>query len=510
MPRVRIARSVAVLLGVGLVAACSAQPDPTPSPDPVPPATTTATPSTGNPAALVMAPCVIRGEVPVKAEVAGLCGTLDVPEDRSNPSGRRVGLRVAVIPAVAAVPRPDPLFAIAGGPKEASSEFFAWMPGVYADVHATRDIVLVDQRGTGASNAVSLPAMPDVSGLSAAEADAALATWIRDTLAATDVDPRFYTSAVAADDLDEVRQALGYDRVNLYGASYGGTLAQYYLRRHGDHVRVAVLDGATPLDVPVFERIAASSQQALDLLLSRCEQDTACRGAFPDLRAEWTTLRAGLETGITTTVVNPETGEAAVAELALVGPSLHNALLTGSGAARIPLAIHLASEGRWDQTGQLVPPVSSGGPTLLMADEIFCSEAWARFEPGEVERVGNGSYALPAQLAEAATRERLCRHLPKGVVAPGDGAPLRTSLPILWLTADADPQDPPANLTAVPAQQPNARIIVVPGHEHVVGHLGCGPKVVAAFLDAGTTAGLDASCMAAPAAMAWQLELPQP
>ena len=279
------------------------------------------------------------------------------PRGSLEPGGRRIDLRVAVVPALAADPRPDPLFAIAGGPGEAGTQFFAWLPGLFTGVHATRDIVLIDQRGTGGSNPLTLPPAPDTSGMSAAQAEARLAAWMHDALAALDADPRFYTSTVAADDLDDVRAALGYDTIDLYGTSYGGTLAQYYLRQHPDHVRVAVLDGSTPLDVPVLERMAANSQHALDLLLARCAADAACHRAFPDIEDEWTSLAGRLADGVTTTVVNPETGEHAVADLLTVGPSVHNALLTGSGGTTLPLAIHLASEGDWTRSGELVPPV---------------------------------------------------------------------------------------------------------------------------------------------------------
>ena len=244
-----------------------------------------------------MTPCLVQGEIPVKAEVAGLCGTLQVPEDRSKPDGRRIGLRVAVVPALAAVPQPDPLFAIAGGPGDAGHAVLRLAAGPLYGVHATRDIVLVDQRGTGGSNHLTLPPSPDTSGLSASEADARLAAWMHDALAALDADPRFYTSTVAADDLDDVRAALGYDKIDLYGTSYGGTLAQYYLRQHADHVRVAVLDGSTPLDVPVLERMAANSQHALDLLLARCAADAACHRRFPRLASEWSTLVGRLADG---------------------------------------------------------------------------------------------------------------------------------------------------------------------------------------------------------------------
>lgn len=515
-----VGRLLVVALASVLLAACatsrSAGGMPTSEPTSTPPASAPDMVATAAAAATTprrlggrpMTPCLVHGEVPVTAEVAGLCGTLLVPEDRSNPDGRRLSLRVAVVPALAAVARPDPLFAIAGGPGDAATQFFAWLPGLFAGVHATRDIVLVDQRGTGGSNALTLPPAPDTSGLSGAQAQARLAVWMHDALAALDADPRFYTSTVAADDLDDVRAALGYDRIDLYGTSYGGTLAQYYLRQHPDHVRVAVLDGSTPLDVPVLERLAANSQHALDLLLARCAADAACHAAFPDLAGEWSTLVELLADGITTNVVNPETGDHAAADLPTVGPSLHNALLTESSAAPIPLAIHLAFGGDWTRSGELVPPVPTGVDTRLMADMILCTEAWARFDPAEVARAGAGSYALPAELAKAMRMATLCRLLPKGVASADEASAVRTTLPVLWITGDGDPQDPPANLLGVPAQEPNARIVVMPAQEHVVGHLGCGPSVIAVFIDAGTANGLDTSCVAQGAAPAPAFLLP--
>lgn len=484
-------RSVTATVVLGLLVACSSQP---------------AAPRllAGQP----MARCTVQGEIPVKAEVAGLCGVLQVPEDRSDPGGRRIGLRVAVVPALAPEAERDPFFAIAGGPGDAGTQFFAWLPDLYAGVHATRDIVLVDQRGTGASHALALPPSPDTSGLSPSEADARLSTWVRGGLAALDADPRFYTSAVAADDLDDVRAALGYDKIDLYGTSYGGTLAQYYLRQHADRVRVAVLDGSTPIDVPVMERMAANSQHALYLLLARCAADASCNAAFPRIAAEWSTLAAQLATGVTTSVVNPETGEHVVADLLEVGPSIHNALRTGAAAAQLPLAIHLAFQGKWDIAGQLVPASASGGATLLMADEVFCSEAWAHFDPSEVARTGAASYALPMELAGARARATRCRYLPMGVVPADDASPVRTAIPILWLTGDGDPQDPPANLTGVPSQEPNSEIVVMPAQEHVVGHLGCGPAVIARFIDAGTANGLDTSCVAQGATPSPTFRLP--
>ena len=116
--------------------------------------------------------------------------------------------------------------------------------------------------------------------------------------------------------------------------------------------------------------------------------------------------------------------------------------------------------------------------------------------------------SLPFLLAWANGQATMCRFLPKGVVPADDASPVRTAIPILWLAGDGDPQDPPSNLTAVPAQQPNSLIVVMPAQEHVVGHLGCGPKVIAAFVEAGTTANLDVSCIAAGAAPMPTFHLP--
>jgi pimeloyl-ACP methyl ester carboxylesterase len=443
-----------------------------------------------------MADCTIeRG--PSNTTAPALCGTLDVPEDRSDPSGRQIGLRVAVVPAAADNPAPDAFFVVAGGPGVAGTAFFGWLPGLFGDVHATRDIVIVDQRGTGGSNALVLPPMPDTSGLSQAEVDARLRTWVDGWMASIDADPRQYTSTVAAEDLDAVREALGYEQIDLYGPSYGGTLAQYYIRQHPDRVRVAIMDGATPLDVPVFERMAASSQGALDLVIERCRADAACQAAFPDLPAEWAAVQAALARGAETDIIDPSTGQPGVVTLEMVGPGIHQGLLDPTTAGRLPLAIHLAHAGQWSQAAAAFgdEPSGGGGDRLAMSEIIMCSEAWARFEPAEVERMAEGGYALPMERADAAARAARCRALPAGVVPADDAAAVVTDLPILWLTADGDPQDPPANLASIPSQQPNARIAVMPAHQHTVGHSGCSPEVIAELVETGTTDGLDTSCI---------------
>jgi pimeloyl-ACP methyl ester carboxylesterase len=488
---------MAGLLGVGLVAACASSGSPAERATPSTSVVVSEPPAVGRLlAGQPMVACTIeRG--PSNTTAPALCGTLDVPEDRSEPSGRQISLRVAVVPATTDEPEPDAFFVLAGGPGDAGTDFFGWLPGLFEDVNATRDIVIVDQRVTGASNALVLPPLPDTSGLSEAEAEARLHSWADGWLASIDADPRQYTSTVAADDIEAVREALGYEQVDLYGPSYGGTLAQYYLRQHPDRVRLAIMDGATPLDVPVFEHMAASSQAALDLVIERCQADAACQAAYPDLPAEWARLLAALSDGVDTGITDPDTGEPLVATLEMLGPGLHQALLDPGSAGQLPLGIHLAAQGRWAEVAEAFPEASGGGggDWLAMSEIIQCSEGWARFDVAEVDRLGKGSYALPMELADAEARAARCRALPSGDVPADDAAPVLTDLPILWLTADGDPQDPPANLASVPSQQPNARIVAMPAHRHTIGHTGCAPTVIGDFVETASTDGLDTSCI---------------
>jgi pimeloyl-ACP methyl ester carboxylesterase len=304
------------------------------------------------------------------------------------------------------------------------------------------------------------------------------------------------------DDIDAVRAALGYAQINLYGPSYGATAAQYYLRQHEDRVRAVVLDGGTLLDVPLFERIAANTQRSLDLLFERCAANTACRRAFPDLEQDFETVRASLAKAgsIEVDVVDPATGEQAVIGLDGFGSSIQSALLDATISSQLPALIHEAALGNWTAVAQAALATSSGArpdaDRLAMSDVIRCSEAWARYEPDEVERLGAGSVNLGDQLAIARAQEETCRVMPPGVVPANDAEPVRSTVPVLLVVGDADPQDPPANIADAPEELPNSLTVIVPGMGHTVGHLGCMPSIIDAFIEAGTTEGLDVSCVA--------------
>jgi pimeloyl-ACP methyl ester carboxylesterase len=409
--------------------------------------------------------------------VAAICGTLTVPENRADPNGRKVALYVALIPAKDSTGLSEPVFFIAGGPGDSSVWQWAaagkWFPGLN-DHH---DIVLVDQRGTGKSHQLVIPYPTPIPGESPAD-------YAARQLAAIDGDLRYYTTAVAVDDLDAVRQALGYRKIDLYGGSYGATAVQYYLRQHPDHAGAAVLDGGTLLDVPVFELMAKNSQRSLDDVLARCVADAGCSAAYPGVRDEFAAVMSRLDQHDVATGLKDSNGQPIVVTADTFASTVH-VLMQLSESAKVPWFIHQAWSGNWAAVvGELQPSLGSGQP-LVMAVAILCSEAWARDDPGEVKALGAGSYLLANRLVFAETYANACQYAPRGYVPPNDAQPVSTNVPVLLIDGSNDPQDPPSNVAASSQQMPNSLVLTAPGQGHVVGYMGCLPKVIVKFFDAG-------------------------
>ncbi|MCB1036264.1 MAG: alpha/beta fold hydrolase, partial [Acidobacteria bacterium] len=206
------------------------------------------------------------------------CGTLNVPEDRQHPEGRQLSLTVAVLRAVRRDPQPDPLFLLAGGPGQAATEAFLPLLGALRGIRQDRDLVLVDQRGTGSSHPLDCD-MGQEGELDALDEEEQ-GERLQECLKTWDADPRFYHTAVAMEDLDAVRQALGYQRINLYGVSYGTRSALTYLRMFPERVRTILLDGVVPPDLVLGVEWGRDAQRALSLIFDRCRQDEACAEAF--------------------------------------------------------------------------------------------------------------------------------------------------------------------------------------------------------------------------------------
>ncbi|MGZ8687634.1 MAG: alpha/beta hydrolase [Gaiellaceae bacterium] len=438
---------------------------------------------------LPLEPCTLPG--PVRA----LCGTLDVWEDRDAQAGRRISLRVAVVPATRQAAARVPLFYLAGGPGGAATASGAFAAGVFRQRTLTQDLVFVDQRGTGASNRLTCPPAPPQ--LISSATPAAIAAYVEGCLAGLDGDPRFYTTAVAMDDLDDVRAALGYDRIDLYGGSYGATALQVYLARHGGHVRAAIMDGASLVDVPIFELWAANGQRAIDLIFERCSASRACRTAFPSPGKDMERLLGRLQRKPQVVKLGP-LGTVRVTRR-LASSVIQQLSRTAAGAAELPLAVHQGARGDLTVLARTyareVAPQEEGA-RLVMYWSIVCSEPWARFSETETARLGTGSYLGPTRIADAKDFAAACAHIPRGVVPDDAGTRVRSDVPVLALAGGADPQDPPRNIAGVEKAMPNARVVVARGMGHGVVQNSCVSALANRFLARGTAAGLDVTCAA--------------
>ena len=226
-----------------------------------------------------MTPCVVR-------LVAARCGRLSVPEDWQHPGGRRISLRIAVIPA-ARQPAVGALFFLDGGPGGAASGELPAFDQLFGDIASSRDIVFVDQRGTGGSHPLRCP-RKQVS----IDATEAVTAYVRSCFARIGAEARLYTTVPAMHDIEAVRRAFGYGRIDLFGGSYGATAAQIYLRQYPRSVRSLVLDGASLLGVHVYEVSARNAERALDTELARCAATPSCARAFTGTREELDQLLA--------------------------------------------------------------------------------------------------------------------------------------------------------------------------------------------------------------------------
>jgi|KBSSwiStaDraftv2_1062776.scaffolds.fasta_scaffold66744_3 pimeloyl-ACP methyl ester carboxylesterase len=434
-----------------------------------------------------------------KLALAAQCGELTVLENRAAPGGRTIKLTVAVLPANTLHPRPDPLFILAGGPGQAATSLGPFAAQL-TDVRKDRDIVLVDQRGTGRSSPLDCPAFAADDALATAldldpvpKAKACLAE-----LAARGADPTQYTTAAFVADLDEMRRALGYGAINLWGGSYGTRAALEYLRRYPKQVRAAVLDSVAPPSMRILLDVWPSRDAALDAVFSACTASPACVKAHPDLAADFAKLREQLgRDGRDVTFVDPRTGETQTARITYdyVLAALQPILYLPELQSLAPEAIGRAVAGDFAPLQALATFVTADfarQTTTALHYAVTCSEDAPRIAPDEVAR-------MPESLRTKSLAEHVlavCAVWPSAAVPSDATTPVTSDIPVLLLSGGLDPVTPPGNAAAAAATLPHSKQLVAVGYGHIVSSHACGPRLIAAFLDDPSFATLPPSCVA--------------
>lgn len=423
-----------------------------------------------------------------------MCGSYEVFENRAARSGRKIKLNLMVFPALDAAPLSDPLFPLAGGPGEAAVQAYQ---GLAMQYHQKRDVVLVDQRGTGGSNLLTCNWKEDVASSFARIVPIDELRSCREQLAKT-ADLRQYITSVAMDDLDEVRAALGYEQINVYGGSYGTTAGLEYLRRHGDHVRTLTLLAVVPPSFRVPLPFPHTVQKSLEGLFARCDADPGCHAEFPKLRDESRAVldrlaRAPAKFSFTSPPTIKEPVEVTLSA-DMFGDFLRRILYTVPGMSLLPMAIDSAWHGDFEMFARLCYELSiRTNPTIPygMYYSILCNESFPFITEREAAFMTRDTYIGDYRLVQ---QRAACVGWPDAGVPASFVEPVKSDRPVLLVSGELDPAAQPEYAADATKSLSRGRHIVVRNGSHGVGGQ-CIAGIVAHFIDAGSANGLDASCV---------------
>ena len=427
--------------------------------------------------ALTLKPCAVQ-------EVRARCGIYLVPENYAKPRGRKLALRVVVVPAWGKEKAPDAVTYLAGGPGGAATDLAPMLVNDWPLLIQHRDLLLVDQRGTGVSDAFFC-----TKSTTPLRTQAELRVFVDKCLALFGGDASQYGTRAAMEDLDRVRAALGYEQLDVVGGSYGATAAEMYVRLHPESVRTAVLMGATALDVPFWSRWAVNAQRALGQVARLCARDADCAKAFPGWTAQfsrlvkrWNAHPAKIAKGVTVT------GD----QLAGLVQSL---LLGLDRSVTLPHLIARTAKGDYRPLNAALTAAASADDSSsrqLMFWSIWCNEPWVGLDatgPWHTDFDGTATAAL-------AGYRSVCGVFPRRAEPAGLWTlPTGSRVPVLAIEGGADPQDPLSNLPDLKKHFPDSRAVVLPWFGHQFSSGGCVGELITDVVERGTTKGLSTLCV---------------
>lgn len=433
------------------------------------------------------------------------CGVVQRALDPARPDGPKIDVHYVVVPAMARRKLPDPVFLLAGGPGQTAIGVGPQALALFSRLNNRRDIVFVDQRGTGQSAPLECADAKRETLAEQSDADRQFkqlmqckAALLKLPYIQREADLGFFTTTIAMQDLDAVRAQLGAQQINLVGISYGTRAALEYMRQFASHVRRSVLDSVAPPDMVLPASFSTDSQASLDNMLRACEQQPACTQTYPRLRADWAALLASLPRAAT--AAQPLTGKTEHFTLTrdMVLGAVRGALYSPATAAALPAAITDAAAGRVEALVGMGALLSSRKGIRLamgMHFSVVCAE--------DAPRLNDASDTPGADFRTdfAALYKRVCAQWPRGAV-PADFYKIQpSSTPTLLFSGGADPATPPRHGARVAAALgPAAQHVVVPNAGHGVLGVGCARDLLYRFMDAAddrAASAVDASCVKA-------------
>jgi pimeloyl-ACP methyl ester carboxylesterase len=467
--------------------------------------------------ALSFAPCSLKGGGRLD-NVDAQCTDFEVPENYAAPNGRKIKLRVAWIPASGAAEN-DPVFMIAGGPGQSALKSYPLVAAAFSDVNRSRNVLLVDARGTGGSNPLLCLDEKGQAGFTDGDADetsieaiqkaADFAERCQQRLSKNN-DLRFFTTSDHIQDLDAVRKAVGAERVNLVGISYGTRVAQQYAKRYPQQTRSLVLDSVAPNPLILGNEHARNLENVLDIQFQRCASNKVCEKNLGAARANLSKVREQLQRGDVAAVRyrDPRSGEwknekPSFGHLAIL---LRLYAYSPEAVSTLPYLLNEAAAGRYEALLAQSNSLMSG-----LGDEIYhgmqLSVSCSEDADGFVENAEDENTVMGNSLVTFAKAQ--CAVWPKAERPKDSREPLTGTTPVLILSGEFDPVTPPrygdAVLNALTDLNnpksgkkpglPNARHLVLKGQGHSVLQIGCMPKLFAQYIESADAKKLDAKCL---------------
>jgi pimeloyl-ACP methyl ester carboxylesterase len=448
-----------------------------------------------------------------KHKEAALCGKHQVYENRAAQTGRKIALNIVVLPARNSPAKADPVFYLAGGPGQAAARIAsAGEDAIMRELRRERDLVFVDMRGTGDSNGLqcSLPIdRTEVQNFFLELFDPVRVQACREKLEQT-ADLRYYTTPLGIEDLEEIRSALGYDKINLYGISYGSLAAFEYMRRYSDHVRSAVLAGVAAPTAKLPLQFALAAQQALTRLIHDCAADVVCASAYPNLAASFARILDGFKPGnVDFEVAHPDSKVIQTVALSrgVFARQVVSLLYSHRTASLFPLVIDSAAKGDWSPYVRVLTRSTSAPEFSVFLGAYFsatCAESIPFLDESDLEHATAGTF-----LGDYRTRhhQQACAYWPRGAIDPEFHSPVRAAAPVLILSGDIDPATPAEFGAQALKSLPNGRQVILRSTPHSYAS-PCARDQIVTFITNGSAKELDANCAARLRRPPFATELP--
>jgi len=442
-------------------------------------------------------PCSVRGfDGPAR------CGTFEVWENRDTRQGRKIGLRFIVIPAKQAGTVDEAVAFFSGGPGQAATDSAAPVAQQLAPVRDTRDLLFVDLRGTGGSNPLPCKSgkpgnlQSYLGGFYDPDEVARCAADLKDK-----ADLTWYGSAPALDDVEDLRAALGYDKLDLFGVSYGTRAALEMIRRHPQHIRAVLMHGTTPTDTRYPLTVPKDAQLAIDGVFADCAKDPGCHKAFPNPAGDLQASLHRFDKGpVEVQVLDPTNGKMTTISFARdrYTEGLRALLYDASSSSLVPAVVHEAAQGNFGPAAEeeLAWKFNIGEHSRGLHLAVTCSEDVDFIDLPEAERVAKGTFMSAWR---AADQKAACAVWPHRKLDASVLEPVKSNLPLLVMNGEDDPATASYHAKRMLRGFPNGRLVIIPSQGHGFGGLaGVGPcydKIINEFLRTADAKSVDASCM---------------